>query len=215
MDPQTEDPTTATHEGLDGPQDGQEAALEALPDLDVPEVRPAGGSTLLDTLRQKREDIAQRAVDGKNVLDVDVPGYDGRLFVRYAWPEGGWSRIQKMQAAAEGSKDPLAVLYVHAGIVNACTQQVLGRDEDGGEENPDPDDEVLGFDRRLAALLRIEIPDEVRQVARYVVRQVFSPEQRRTGEYAGDIAVSAHAIRVAQWLETRQGQVNEEFVGES
>jgi hypothetical protein len=220
MDPQTEDPTTTLPEGAGAPEAAPEPALEPLPDLDAPPARPSGGGSLLDALRGQREQIAQRAQEGDDYLDIDVAGYEhpngvASLFVRYEYPEGGWGRIQKMQESAQGSRDPLALLYVHAGIVSACTRQILGREPDGTEKNFDPDGETLRFDRRLAALLRIEIPAEVQAVNRYVVRQTFSPEQVKTGEYKGDVAVSAHAIRVAHWLETRQGGVNEDFVGES
>lgn len=212
MDP--EETISQQEPGVDG---GTPPALEPEPDLAVPEVVPTDGGSLLDTLRAKREEIAQRAVEGNNFLDIDVPGYGGRLFVRYRYPDGGWQLIKAIMAQGEKSTHPLAELFTHAGILIACCEQVLGRDEDGANENPDPDGEILTFDERLAVLLRIEIPStiSVKGRPRFILRQLFSPEQAQTGDYAGDIAVSAAAIRVAAWMETREGESQESFVGES
>jgi hypothetical protein len=189
------------------------------PEFDGLEEQPKvrGSNSLLDDLHRKRDEIAQRAAEGADVLDLDVPGYGGRLFVRYEYPEGGWERLKRIQDAAQQSRHPLSELYAHTGIVRACTREVLGR-TDGVEEKLDAMlDEPLRFDARLAALLRIEIPDSIdpKERGRFIVRQVFSPEAERTGVFRGDVSVSAHAIRVAAWVETREGSANDEFVGES
>jgi len=181
------------------------------------------GTSLLDQLRARR---AALAAETSRTLDLDVPGYDGRLVARYHYPEAGYRPIvaaaQRAQQAIarKGGAKGTEELDASCDVLLACCESVLGRNEAGALVDLESDREMpvdgpgLKFGPKLAGLLGIEVDGGVRSPNRYVLRNVFSPRAVTTGLYEGDLALMAQSGAVVTWLQAQDAEVSEEFVGE-
>lgn len=171
----------------------------------------APGGSLLDVLRAKRDEVAT-----DDELKLYVKPYDDRVVLRCQFPEGGWERLRKIGRKAEGSRDPLSELYSFARSIAACTTEILGVGEDGtlSPIDPDPEGPPLRFTPRLAGLLGFAVPEEVQDPTVHIVRHFYSPQAERTGIYRGDVALTADAVRLAEFLESSSQDADRAFVGE-
>lgn len=164
-------------------------------------------------LRAKREQIVH---DGPAELELDVPGYEGALVVTYRYPEGGSDPVVQAVNRAQNSKERGAIVSANADLLVACCYEVRGRLPAGDLEplDPDPSDGPVRFSKRLARLLEIDVPDDVKAPARFVCRNVFSPQAAATGVYDGDVALMVQGGEVVQFLSKAEAEVSERFVGE-
>lgn len=177
---------------------------------DLERAAPENGS-LLEALRAKRDTI-----QAEDELVLDVAPYDNRVAIRFKFPEGGWAHLRAIGRKTEQSKDPLAELYGFARSLAAACDEILGRNEAGDlvPLDPDPDAPPLRFNARLAELLGIDVPDEVRDKTVHIVRHFYSPQAQRTGVYRGDVSLTGHAVRLAEWFDSSSTATDEAFVGE-
>lgn len=147
----------------------------------------------LDWLRARRT-----ALTGDRTTDMDVPGYHGRLVVRYA--PVPWKVVAKMQALTDRpDPDGARLLNANCDVLIAACREVLYRDDDGELASVDPTGDTRGFDPRLAELLGIEA-----DTAREVVRGVFP-------SYT---ALAIQAGEVFDWTQTADEEADDVIVGE-
>jgi hypothetical protein len=180
---------------------------EAEPRVSVPDGTVAG------YLRAKREEIVQR---GPAELELDVPGYDGALVVTYRYPDGGSDQVVDAVTRAQNSKERDALVRANADVLVACCYDIRAR-VPGGELEPidtDPTGDRSRFNKRLAALLGIDVPEEVRHPARFVCQNVFSPAAVASGVYEGDLALMNQGGEVVKFLVKADEELSELFVGE-
>jgi hypothetical protein len=148
----------------------------------------------LDWLRTRHEKITAR-----RTLDKDVPGYQGRLVVRYVPPP--WPAIAKAQALmAEPGRNGEGLLYAQADVLVAACVEVLFRQEDGAMIPVDPSGETRRFDPELADLFKLEEA----KTARATIRGVFG----------NDLAMTAQAGEVITWAMESRVEADEELAGE-
>lgn len=151
-------------------------------------------SSHLDWLRARHA-----ALTADRSLDVEVPGYQGRLVLRCGpvpWPIV--ARMQRLVAAPDPQGD--ALLAAQSDILIAATREVLVRGESGGELVPiDPSGEARRIDPRLAELLVIE-----------------SSTARRTllGVFPSEIALGVTAGEVLEWSQLTTADADKVLLGE-
>lgn len=165
------------------------------------------GSAIAD-IRKQREEI-----QGKGHLDLLVPGYKGKLMVKYRdltdkQHDELAKRFERAQQRedAEGEREAIAdILIAHCDriyVLDPATEQFIEL-----EENGDP----LKFERRLAALLGL--PGER---SREVVVDVFSPmkdgDSRRR---CHPDAIAPHMEAIFAWRQGREEEINRRLLGES
>lgn len=153
-----------------------------------------GDTSMFAGLRAKREKIG-----GDRHIDLDVPGYDGALVIRYgvvSWDEG-----RKMAEKFEQSKNPDKDLWAQVDFLIKGCQMVLMKDDDG---NLQPlhkltdafGDEPVRFDDRLASALGIDATS-----ARQVVLGTFNNEW----------AMTAQHNQFGEWLASSRVEDDESF----
>jgi len=152
-----------------------------------------GAASHLDWLRARHE-----AISAEHFLDLDVPGYQGRLVVRYG--RVSWRTISRAQdLLAKPGRDGEGALLANVDfLVDAC-REVFVRHE-GKLEPIDPSGEPRRFDPELAQLLGSETTS-----ARETVRWLF----------ANDPAVAVQAGEVMQWSVRAGEEDTDEMMGES
>jgi len=189
------------------------------PDHERPEASESDGS-VLSVLTQARTQTARKA----DTLTLPVAAYnapDGtpKIGVRYQYPDGGWERIRNVGKIAEADPSPLAELNAYALQIATCCAEIVGLDgqKDDGEWNEIPivEGEHYRFTKPFAERLGIEVDEEIRRPSVHIVRHFFSPRAEATGEFRGDIALTAHALQIAEFLEKGKAAVAARFVGES
>lgn len=132
-------------------------------------------------------------------MDLPVPGYAGRLVVRYGRvPVSAIARAQELMQ--KPGRDGEGMLLGNVDFLVAACREVLVRDDDGELKSPDPSGEPRRFDPELAALLGSETT-----TARGTVRWLFS----------NDPAVMVQAGEVMQWTVENREATDEEMLGES
>jgi len=152
------------------------------------------GASHLDWLRARHD-----AISADHTLDVEVPGYQGRLVVRYGRvPVSAIARAQDMMA--KPGRDGEGMLFGNVDFLVAACREVLVRNDDGELEPIDPSGEPRRFDPELARLLGSETT-----TARATVRWLF----------ANDPAVMVQAGEVMQWTVENREEADEELMGES
>lgn len=152
------------------------------------------GASHLDFLRARHAAIA-----ADRHLDLDVPGYQGRLVVRYG--RVPWVAIAHAQELiAKPGRDGEGSLLAQADFLIAACREILVRD-DAGELAPiDPSGAPRRFDAELGVLFETDAT-----TARAVIRYVF----------ANDPALAVQAGEVMEWTIRNEDDVADEFLGES
>lgn len=154
----------------------------------------AGDQSHLDWLRSRHA-----ALTADRFLDAEVPGYQGRLIVRYG--RVPWSAIAKAQdLLSKPGRDGQGTLLAQVDFLIAACREVFVVDEAGELKPVDPSGEPRKFDSKLADLFGSEA-----NTARDVVRYVF----------ANDPAIAVQAGEVLEWTVQTDEDVTDEFVGES
>lgn len=180
-----------------------------------------GGRSVLDRLKAERDRKAQ----GKAPVQVfDIYGYGepSAMVVMYQWPAGGYQEALKAARHEFLSDEKDARLNGACDLLLACCGAVLGRK--GGKlvdlrsDQPVAEDEVpessLRFDSGLASALHIDVPDEVKNKGRFIVRSFFSPRGESLGVWDGDLALIAQSNSVFAWLGMKEQAADEELAGE-
>lgn len=151
--------------------------------------------TPLDRLRARR-----RALGEKKTIDLEVPGYDGELVVRFRWV--AYEELAKAGRRLQAMKDTAArdVFAACDTLALACEDVLMN--VDGELKTVAEDGEPVRFgDDRLGVALGFEPSPKVRQN----VRAVFE----------NDYAVLTTAARLSAWLADASQEVDGAFVGES
>jgi hypothetical protein len=165
-----------------------ENGTESPTEMEIPDHAP----TFRDRVKQQREEVA-----ADKWHDIDVPGYNGDLFVRYRLLSGDdIDEInQRVRQTVKGRSEQLLAVTLD-NLIAAC-DEVWVRDE--GRELPlrehetytGPHDLPVKFDAALADYLEFtnELPDP--PTARSVLLALFG---------GNDLAISAHGARLIQWM---------------
>lgn len=155
-----------------------------------------GGAALagsrLDWLRAKHD-----ALKADRTVDLAVPGYDGRVVVRYGpVPWGVMSNVQPMILA--GDADAAMFGKANADVVIAACRDVLVRD--------DGEDDLHGIDPEGPVRFGPELADLIgadAKTARGVVEWLFPSEW----------AVAAHATELITWTQNAAREDNDTLAG--
>lgn len=157
-------------------------------------------SSILDDLRARRQEISQR-----KTVDLEVPGYDGKLVVRYRRLE--WEELSKIGNRAEKSKNPRKVLIAHVDTIVGACEEVFYRQVPGGplvrlaDVIPDNEEGLpVKYDQRLADFFGVEGGS-----ARKVCLAVFN----------NPLAVPIHHNELAEWMQLAGAEDDEGFTGSS
>jgi hypothetical protein len=149
-----------------------------------------GAGSHLAWIRQRHE-----ALSVARTLDKPVPGYQGRLVLRFTpvpWPVV--ARVQSLIGDGQGDRNGATALNANCDVVIAACAAVL---VDG--ESIDPSGDVRRIDTELAELLGSETT-----TARDTLLWLFPSE----------LAVSMLAGEVLQWMSSAGADVAGELVGE-
>lgn len=162
---------------------------------EAPEIESRAGSSLLDELRAKRAEATQ-----DRRLELDVPGYEGLLVVRYR--PTTWEEDKKISEKLERSKNPRKELYAALDTLITACDQILLRKHDGTlvpieQEDPSQGDEPVRFDGRFAAIMGLETGS-----AREVVLATFKHNHR---------AIGVHGEELGKWLAEVNSEGDEDF----
>lgn len=152
------------------------------------------GASHLDFLRARHT-----AITADRTLDLDVPGYQGRLVVRYG--KVPWRAIARAQELmTTPGRDGNGSLYAQVDFLIAACREVFARSEEGQLLAVDPSGEPRRFDAGLASLFGADVT-----TARDTVRYVFG----------NDAAIALQAGEVMTWTINTDEEVVEDFMGES
>lgn len=168
------------------------------PDVEPEDDRP---NNLMEMLRKKREE----AVTTK-YLQLDVQGYGGMLAVVYtnAIP---WLTLRDLMKKAEKDKAPQAILWANIDMLVRCTVAIKCR-MSTDEEYETIQDPVAGAPAPWGGSPMVRffaLEEKVKDAtARNVMRAVFP----------SDIAISAAAGRVMNWIQDMDSDAGEEVSGE-
>lgn len=153
-----------------------------------------GAGSHIEWLRARHDTIA-----ADHTMVADVPGYQGRLVVRYG--RVPWAAISRAQTLiANPGKDGEGSLLAQVDFLVSACREIMVRNTDGELEPIDPSGEVRRFDPELAALLGAEA-----RTARETLRWVF----------ANDPAVAVQAGEVLDWTVRTGEDTVDDFMGES
>ena len=153
-----------------------------------------GGASHLAWLRSRHD-----ALTADRHLDYEVPGYDGRLVLRFG--PVPWSAIAKTQAlASRDDRDGRALATANMDVLIAACREVMFRDDAGELGSVDPSGEAHGLDAELGALLGQEFT-----TARAALRWFFRNE---------DVAIAVAAGEVLTWTQRMDAETSDAFVGE-
>jgi hypothetical protein len=156
-------------------------------------------SSLLDTLRAKREERA-----AERHFDIELPGYDGLLVLRCGPIPG--RTLTLLRERSERSKSPERDFNLNADTLIAACREVLGREQRSHPLRvlPDADGEPVRIDERLADLLQLPATS-ARDVLRCLFENANSPE----------VAVAYQAGLYMEWAASSLDELDEELLGES
>lgn len=184
------------------------------PDDSIEETAEENGSGgLLDRIVEIRKEVIESST---TTLDLDVPGYQKLLIVRYRYIDGivtehMGKKLRKELKKIDGEGETL--LGSVDTLIAAC-EQILVRDP--GNENCLRDDKgkvtdlrpiqpgaipPVQFDERLSEILKFDPPA---RSAREVVRGLFN----------NDHAIIRQNIALSQWLADTTKEVDQDFLGE-
>jgi hypothetical protein len=150
-----------------------------------------GAPAVPGSLLAKLQDAAGRQQE-QRTLELDVPGaFRGMMRVRYhGLPLDGLERYAEILQTGSASEFSTVL-----DMLVTCCDVVLGYDDDAGEwlELTDQYGPV-GFDDRLARLLKLPRPDPETELApREVVEMLFMPG-------GNSVPLGNHAGELATWL---------------
>lgn len=152
-----------------------------------------GQASHLAWLRTRHE-----ALSADRHLDVEVPGYDGRLVMRFG--PVPWATIARAQTlATREDRDGRGLLAANMDVLIAACRQVLFRDDAGDLASVDPSGEPRRVDPELAELLGIEAKS-----ARDTLRWIFPSE----------ISIGVVAGEVVSWTQSMSTETADELMGE-
>lgn len=155
--------------------------------------------SVIDAVKARRRELGE-----SKTLTLAIPGYDGRLAVRYHTLSGEVFNRLVGARALRGGQIPE---HVNADIlIQACDAVLV---EDGGTLKPIGDvagietaaDDPVKFDSRLAEILELEA-----DTAREVVHEVFSPKGRRDLTYPG------HAAALVSWMQGNEEEIDQSLL---
>ena len=158
--------------------------------------------SIRDALVAKREHNAAH-----RTTDIDIPGYDGKLFCRYNLLDSKrlnsiGDRVMKTMR----ENDERALAGALDTLIAAC-QEFYVRYE--GKEHPLRDvvgqEEPVRYDSALADFLKFrdELPET--PTARSVVLALF---------LSNEIAIASHNHQLSRWMMGNEAEVDEEFLGD-
>lgn len=151
------------------------------------------GASHLDWLRTRH---AQLKAD--RTKDMEVPGYDGRVVVRYG--PVPWAVITKVRPLVDdGGTDPRTLNAANQDVLIAACRDVLVRD-DAGELERVSDNGPVTFGPDLAALLGAEQAASAREVVDWL--------------FPSEWAVAQHAGDLITWTRDAAHEDNDVLVGE-
>ena len=162
------------------------------------EPKPKTTSSVLDALRERRASYVREAT-----LDLDVPGYSGRLALRCG-PIAG-SVLTRLRERMERSRSPERDYNLNADTLIAATRDVVGRLAEADEYQPLDPDEPMRLDHVLAETLDFPPGANAREVVRGLFGLAPSP----------DVAVGVAAGRYMEWAAAINEQADEDYLGES
>jgi hypothetical protein len=155
-----------------------------------------GHRSHLDFLRARHTELAR-----DRTLDLDVPGYQGRLVVRYgAVPYATVARSARVLSEPGASAD--AMFASSADTLIAACREVLYRGEDGELEAIGPD-APYRYDQKLADLL-----GSATTTARQLVHWLFG------GDEAAKVRIGSQAGELVGWLQDVDSETTEALAGE-
>lgn len=150
----------------------------------------------LEFLRARHDELAQ-----ERTLELEIPGYQGRLVVRYG--PIPWATVARTaRTLADDKVKPEVVAAGNSDALIAACREVLFRDESGelvsvGPEGP------YRFDQALADLLGAGT-----ESARALVLWLFG------GDDAAKLRIGQQAGELLTWLEGVGQETQETFAGE-
>jgi len=167
---------------------------------DSPAEAAASDNPLLSMIREQR---ARKL--GRNTVDVEVPGYGGRLLLRLGPIDG--RQLASILERRERSQNPERDFAVNADLLIAACREVLRRETRSGPLAVvvDDEDEPVRVDDRLARMLQLPETTRAREVLAYLFEAANVPE----------MAVGIVAARYLEWAEGSDEDVDEELLGES
>lgn len=191
----------------------------------------AGGSSILDEIREIR---AEKANGEARLFVLDIPAYTDangkpRLAVIYRYPEQGQEAVMAaVQRERQGLRQGDAAKRLEGAsdcLLAACAS-VVGRRVDGAlvdaltgaplgtDARPELPERPLRFGNALAKSFEIDVPEEVRNKPRFILRNLFSPRGLSQGEYEGDVAIITASDLVFGFINGADFELDSETVGE-
>jgi hypothetical protein len=193
-------PSAVIHDDLENGNDhelegeGEDEEDDDEEDLIAVPPNPDDAQSLLDQIKEQREDLKS----GEHRLELDVPGYNGMLVVRYKPVR--WDVIEQLTKKVRKDKSGVSknVLASTDTIIEAC-EEVLLRVNGELTSIPTGQGGPVQFDSRLASALSFEA-----ETARQVVAGVFPNE----------MGVIDHNVRYSRWLRDVTKEVDDDLLGE-
>jgi hypothetical protein len=181
---------------------------------DVPAAAPG---SVLDVIGGIRDEI--EADD--EPLVIPLVAYQNRVALRFDYPEGGFAQIRRAVGGGQTQRrvktDDEVELKAMADLIVACCSGVVEVKEDEPEtewQSIDPTGNPVRINRRLAELLKIDVPRESRKPGQFILRHLYSPRAHRTGVFRGDPTILADGLEVQAWLDAGGVRVAERLPGE-
>lgn len=158
--------------------------------------------SLRDRLLARRKEISEN-----RTVDIDLPGYDGLLYVRYGLLDG--PRLNEIATKVIKTTRDRAERGLLAAIDTLIAATVEFRVRDGNRDQSlaeaigDGNDLPVKWDQRLAAWLEIQDDIDASAPARSIVLSVF---------LFNDVAIAAHNQRLSRWMMGNDVSIDEELM---
>lgn len=151
-------------------------------------------NSFLGQLRQKRKELTEQ-----KTLDLNVPGYDGHLVIRYKAISDKELELFGRQA----QKDKSGMAANSDLLIRACDDILVREDLEGVAEPLQPGVKTTFSSGTLGELLGTEANS-----AREEVAEIFSPAGNQP------LAASQHAEAVINWLQGNYEEIDKQLLGE-
>ncbi len=186
-------------------------------DLDSSEGAPGvpTGVSGAEYLKKRKQQIARRE---PKLLTLSIPEWvdeaGGGVGVKFGYPEQGATPIIRAGLRLQ-NQEPEKGVDAALDIVLGSAVEVLWRESGDSPWRPiDPSGAPTRIGEQLARTLGLEVAPDMKRKARFIARNLWSPNAAATGVYEGDIALVKQAGRVASWLDGEDAEANEEVAGE-